>query len=425
MNYKIQKKNSSAVISVDLDSNDIKSYISEAEKYLANNLKLKGFRQGKVPSDLARKHLDSKQILAQAADMAVRQSLAEILIKEKLEVLEGPKIEVLKNTPDELSFKAFLTVFPEVVLGNYLGLKVKKEKVAVEEKDVDSTLEYIRNSMAKLEKTGQPAKSGDRVEVDFHISENGKIIDGGESHSHPLILGETKLLPGVEQEIVGASEGEKKNFSVKVPDDYQDRRISGKKLDFEIRIGGVHKIVKPEINDEFVKKLGNFKDIGDLKNSICEGIKMEKDQKEKEKIRVDLLNQVVADSKTDVPEILITRQLDKMIADFDADLHRQGMELSLYLAHIKKTQDDLKSQWRGQALKTVMSALVLRELAKKEKIAVSDEEIKEKISEFLSKFASIKQAQDQIDLEALRKNIEQSLTNEKILIFLESKAVIT
>lgn len=422
MNYKIQKKNSSISISIDLNEDDVKGYISEAEKYLANNLKLRGFRPGKAPTGLAKKHLDSKQVFAQATDMAVRQSLVEVLIKEKLEILDGPKIEIIKNTSSELSFKAELIVFPEVILGEYTGLKVKREEVNVGQKEVDSTLEYIRSSMAKLEKTNEPAKIGDRVEVDFHISESGKLIDGGESHNHPLVLGETKLLPGVEKEILGASEGEVKKFSVTAPEDYQDRRISGKKLDFEIKLESVHKIVKPELDNEFLKKLGSFQNVDDLKNSIREGIKTEKEGKEKEKMRIDLLNQVAANSKVEVPEILVNRQLDKMLAEFDADLHRQGMEMSLYLAHIKKTPDDLKNQWRPDALKTVTAILILREFAKKEKITVSEEEVKEKINEILLRYAGIKQAQDQIDLDVLRKNIEQNLINEKVLSFLESKA---
>ena len=425
MNYKLQKNNSHLVILVDLDKKDVQNYLSEAEKYLANSLKLKGFRTGKAPADIAKRHLDANEVLSQATDMAIKQTLIEILIREKIEVLDGPEIKIEKNNSSELSFKANLTVFPEVVLGEYISLIAKKQKIIIEEKEINSTLDYIRNSMAKLERTGQPARIGDRVELDIHISENGQGIDGGESHNHPLILGETKLMPGVEQEILGLSEGENKKFNINVPVDYQDQRVAGKKLDFDIKVEGVHRIIKPELDNDFIKKLGNFNTLEDLKNSIQEGIKIEKEKEEKEKIRISLLNQVIDNSKFDVPEILVNRQLDKMVADFDNNLHQQGMELSLYLAHIKKTLEDLKSQWREQAFKTVKSALILREIAKKEKITVSEEEIKNKMNEFLMKLANIKQAKEQIDLEALRKNIEQSVINEKVFTFLESKAVIT
>lgn len=328
MNYSLKKiKLYELELLVSLDKSDLDSYIKEAQKYLANDLKIKGFRQGKVPFEIAKDKLDKKEVLEIAFDIAFKQSFSDVLVREKFELINSGKFEVKENSVEKMVYSVLLTIFPEFRLGDYKNIKIDKKNISVSPEEIDKTIEFIRSS--------------------------------------------------------------RKN-------------------------GGV----KPELNDDFVKSLGNFESLEQLKDSINDGLKKEKEIKESQRIQSLILDKIAENTKTEIPPILIDRQLDQMMLDLDSDLHGQGMELSLFLAKIKKTSDELRNDWKPKAETLVKKALILKEIAKKENIRVQANEVKEKISQFVQNFGTIKN----IDLPKISNQIEQILLNQKVLAFLEKEA---
>lgn len=318
-------------LTVTLDKADLDYYLIEAKKYLSNDLKIKGFRQGKVPPQIAKDKLDKKEVLETAFDFAFKQSFADILTREKLDLIDTRNFEVKENSVEKMVYSVLLTIFPEFKLTDYNKIRIQKKGASVSEEEVSKTLEFIRNS----------------------------------------------------------------------------RKVNG---------------VIPELNDGFASGLGHFQSLDELKRSIRDGLKHEKEVKESQRVQALILDKVANDTKIEVPPILINRQLDQMTLDLDADLHRQGLEFGLFLAKIKKTQDELRKEWESKAGVLVKKALILKEIAKKENIKIEPEEVKEKVSQFLENFATIDEVKDKIDLPKLTNQIEQVLLNQKVLAFLEKEA---
>lgn len=332
MKHSLKKNKSYELkLSVTLDKNDLDYYINEARKHLANDLKVKGFRKGKAPLGIAGDKLDKKEVLETAFNFAFKQSFADILMKEKIDLINAGSLEVRENSAEKLVYSILLTVFPEFRIADYKSIPVKKRDVFVSEEEVAKTLESIRNSR----------KDGDVV---------------------------------------------------------------------------------PELNDDFAKSLGRFGNLGELKDSISNGLKKEKEIKESQRVQNFVLDKIAEGTKVEVPPVLTDRQLDGMFLDFDADLHRRGLELGLFLAKIKKTRAELRNEWRPKAEILVKKTLILKEIAKKENIKIEPEEVKEKVNQFLQNFTTVQEAPKNIDLPKLADQIQQILLNQKVLAFLEKEA---
>ena len=332
MDYNLKKNKAyELVLTVDLDKTDLDRYLNEARKRLANDLKFDGFRQGKAPLEIAKDKLEPDRVLETAFNLAFRQSFAEVLSKEKMEVIETGDFKVKENSPERLVYSVSLTVFPEFKIKDYRNIKVDKKEVSVSEGEVDAVLESIKRS----------------------------------------------------------------------------RTANG---------------AAPELNDEFAKTLGRFDNVADLKKSVSEGLREEKEMRESQRVQSVVLDKIAEGAKVEPPPVLVVRQLDQMMLDLDSDLRRQGMEMSLFLAKIKKSSDRLKEEWKPKAELLVRKALILREIARLEKIDVGDEEVKIKINEFLGNFPDPAEMEKKIDLAKLADQIRQMLLNQKVLVFLEKEA---
>jgi len=307
---------------------------------------------------------------------------------------------------------------------DYKGIKVKKNELKVEKAEIDHSLDYLRKSRAKTITVNRPAEKGNRIEIDFEVRHGGVKIENGTSKNHPLILGEGRFLPGFEKELEGMSAGEEKNFSLKAPKDWPDKRVAEKNLDFKVKMNLVQERQIPELNEEFAKSLGSFTSIDALKESVSAGILEEKEAKEKQRIKIELIEKVAENSKIEVPENLILEELEKMINEFKFSITGFGLDFDKYLQEIKKTIPELKREWKNQAEKRVRMAVCLKAIAEKENIEVSEDEIENKINEELKNYPNTEEVKKNIDLKALRIYTEEVLRNEKVLGLLEKEAKI-
>ncbi|MBI2062329.1 MAG: trigger factor [Candidatus Yanofskybacteria bacterium] len=408
-------------LTVELVKDDLKTYVDRAEFEFGKDLQLDGFRKGKVPKDLLKKNLDAKQVLELALDVAMKDSLAKIIEEEKLDVLNVSNLEVKENTSSKFVYKVILTLFPEIKIQDFSKFKVARRNIKVDQKDIDGTLETIKASRSILHDKEGTIQNGDRVEVDFEARHNGQILEGGISKNHPLIIGGKNFMPGFEDNLLGMKKSEEKSFSLVAPMDYYVKKIAGQKLDFTVRINSVKSVELPKVDDEFAKSLGNFQNIGQLTDSIREGIMEEKKLKEKQRIRLEVIDYILKNSSTKMPEILVNQQLDSMISNLDKDLHANGMELGPYLAQMGKTQDDLRIQWRGEAERQVKTVMILHKIAKDNKISASHEEVDEALSSTVQSMM-MKGDMDKanLNIDGLRDDITNRITNEKVLDFLET-----
>ncbi len=405
---------------VELNRDDLGIYIERTEFELGKDLQLDGFRKGKVPRELLKKNLDAKQVLESALDLAMKDSLSKTIEKEGLDVLNVSNLEIKENTANKFVYKVIVTLFPEIKIQDFSKLKIARRDVKVEQEDIDGTLETIKASRSILHDKEGAIENGDRVEVDFEVRHNGQILEGGISKNHPLIIGGKNFIPGFEDNLLGMKRDEEKSFSLVAPKDYYVKKIAGQKLDFTVKINNVKSVELPKIDDEFVKSLGNFQNLDQLVNSIRGGIMEEKRLKEKQRVRLEIINHIAKNSSMTLPEVLVNQQLDSMVDKLDKDLHTNGMELGLYLAQMGKTQDDLRKEWRGEAEKQVKTVMVLHKIAKDNNISASHEEVDEALSVAVQSMVMKGEVdKTNLDVEGFRDDITGRITNEKALDFLE------
>lgn len=428
MKQNLKKLNSNQVnATVELDREDLQRYINKAEGILASEVEIKGFRRGKAPKDLVKKHLGQERIKSLALEIAIEQSLSDVVRSNSLDVLSTSRLSIEKNDAVQLKYSIVLDLFPKVELADLGKIKVKRKDVSVEEKEINDALEVIKTSRANFLDKGENevAERGDRVEVDFEVKKDGRIIEGGVSKNHPLVIGGRNFIPGFEDQLVGMKKGESKSFSLIAPEDYFYKDVAGKKLDFDVKLSDVKKVVTPEVNDDFARKLGRFADLDELKKSIRDGLIQEKEVKENQKLRLEILDNIIQQSRIEVPGNLLDKQLDIMVSDFDHNLHEKGMELGLYLAKIGKTQEELKKGWIKDAEKQVKISLVLRKLAKDLDIEASQEEIEEMANQVIqSAIASGEAGESDIDPVKIKENVSSRIMSEKALDYIESRCAI-
>jgi len=311
-----------------------------------------------------------------------------------------------------------------VELANYKGITIKKNKSSVEKGEVDKSLDYLQKSRAKIITVKRSAQKGNRVEIDFEVKQGGVKIENGTSRNHPVILGDNRFLPGFENQLEGMSAGDEKEFSLKVPENWPDKRVADKNLDCKVKMNLVQERIIPELNDEFAKSLGNFDSLESLGKNISEGLLEEKELKEKQRMQMELIEKIANASKIEVPPALIDEELERMVAEFKFSISSFGLDFETYLKEIKKTIDELKKEWRKQAENRVRIAVCLKAIAAKENIEVSDEEIEKKINEELKNYPDIDEAKKDIDLKTLKEYTKEVLRNEKVLGLLIKEAKI-
>lgn len=425
MNSSLKKISSNKYeLTVDLGREELSGYVKKAKKAITDEVRVDGFRKGKAPKDLIRKEVGDQYILEQALDIAVQDSLAKTLNEKKLEVLEVSGLNVKENSASKLLYTIQVVTFPEIKLPKISGIKVKTRKIDIEPKEVTDALDFLRTSRAKLAPKEGVVEKGDRVEIDFEVTSDGLPVEDGVSKSHPLIIGDNKFIPGFEEQLVGMKKDENKKFSLNAPTDYFHKSVAGKKLDFSVKVITVQTVDKQNLNDDFAKSLGRFQKLEELEDNIRNGILEEKKMKEKQRLRLEILARIFEKSKINLPREMVDGKVNEMIIGFDNELHTKGMELSFYLAHLGKNENDLRKDWRPEAERQVGYALILRKIAKVNSLAPSKEEIEEEANRVAQTMVVRGQiSPENLNLETLKEAIEGDLTNEKVFRMLEDSCI--
>ena len=409
----------SVEIKVVLDKADLKEAEEKAVNRLVKDVKIEGFRKGKAPLDIAKKNINPNDLASVSLDIAVRTSVPKAFEESKSAPLMIPNVEVTKFVPGEtVEYTAKADILPEVKLGDYKKLGVKKEEVKVAEKDVKEILDNIQNAYAESKVAKKKAAMGDEVVIDFEGSLNGEKFEGGAAKDFKLGLGSHQFIPGFEEGIVGHESGDRFDLELTFPKDYHAEKLAGKKTVFNVLVKQVNEIVKPALDDELAKKCGPFKTIDELKADIKKNLETQNAAKVDEKFKDDLVNKLVEKSKVSAPEIMVKDQLNIIKNDIAANAARKGLSFEDYLKQTGQTEEDWEKMAREIAEKRVKASLCLQILARDEKIEVEDEIVDAKINELREVYKKSKEALKNLKDPNVRQDIKNRLTIEKTLNFL-------
>ncbi|MBP5993569.1 MAG: trigger factor [Candidatus Moranbacteria bacterium] len=419
---------SKAELSITLAWDEWKKEMDHAAEHMAKDVKIPGFRPGKVPRDVLEKRYGKEALLMEAAEHAVSHSYARALEQEKVDAIGQPevKLEAVKEG-ESLAYVITTAVMPEVKLAEWkkavkeanAAHAKKMTALAVEPKEIEDELNRLATMRAKFVTVARPAQLEDSVEVDFEVKQDGVVIEGGKSEKHPLVLGKGVFIPGFEEGIVGMQEGEEKTMTLSFPEDYHATHLAGKPAEFAVKLRLVQERQIPAIDDEFAKSLGSFETLEDFKKTLSEGILEEKKHKGKEEGRTAILDALVGKATIEFPEILVAEELNRMTQEFQSQVEMMGIPFEQYLEHSKKSLDDLRKDWNEQAKKRLSAGIILEKLADEDEVEIDSKEVEEEMNNTLQYYKRVKDAEKNIDLERLYASTRGRLRNEKVFEMLE------
>lgn len=404
-------------LTISLGAEELKAAEQVALTKLAKEVKIEGFRKGKVPLEMVAAQVDPNLLNQETLENALSKSVAEAFLKEKVQAINRPEVDVKKFIPGtELEFTATTEIMPKVELGDYKKLGVKKEAIKVSKKEVKETIERILKNFAEKKKVEREAKNGDEIVIDFLGKKDGVAFDGGKAEKFPLELGSKSFIPGFEEGLIGKKAGDELSLDLEFPKDYHAKDLAGAKVVFEVKIHEVRENVEPEINEEFLSKLGNFKTKEEFEKQIEEDLKTQKQAEADEKFKDELVKKLAEVSKVPVPEILLEDQKRSIEMDMQQNLMYSGLSLEDYLERMGKTREEwLEKDVKEAAEMRVKSGLALAELSKVEKVKSDTKELDARIAQLKEQYGNSKEVQKQLSSDDVRRNLANQILTEKTI----------
>ena len=377
MERKVTKLEHSHVqVDVVVDEKTWKDAQEKAFNKLAENVTIDGFRKGKAPKNLVKSRIDQMKVLDEAINALLPKIYEEILTKDQIRPFARPAVDVTKVSDSELEVKFVLVTAPEVKLGAYKGLEIGKKAVKVTKKDLEDALEGTLKENASLVLKEGEAALGDIVVMDFAGKINGELFEGGSAQNHELELGSHQFIPGFEEQLVGHKAGETVNVNVTFPENYTEE-LKGKPAVFECKIHEVKEKKLPELNDEFVKelKVEGIETVEAFRARKEEDLKKQKELEARREYMSKLIEEIVKGSKIDLADEIVENQVESRKEDMVKRIEQSGLTLEQYLQILGQKEEQFVAQLREQALKETKEYVVLEEIAKVEKVEITDADL--------------------------------------------------
>lgn len=424
MNVKVEKteKNNELKIDFEIEAEKFENAIQTVFNKNAKYFNIPGFRKGKAPFHIVEKQYGVQIFYEDAFNELVPEIYEQALKENNIEAVSKPEIEISQmEKGKDLKFSATVQTKPEVKLGKYKGIEIKKVEYNVSENDIEHELEHMAEHNSRLVTVNdRPVKEQDVVVIDFEGFVDGKPFDGGKAENHELTIGSKTFIPGFEEQIIGMKIDEEKDINVKFPDEYFSKDLAGKDATFKVKLHEIKVKELPKIDDEFAKDISEFDTLSDLKNNIKE--RLEKQNKEREKSETEnaAVDVLCENTEIDIPSGMIETEIDNAVEEVRGRLSYQGMKLEDYLKIINKTMDEFRKEYEEQAKKSVKVRLIIEAISKDADIKVDEKEIEDKIKEMAEKYG--RKEDELLNNENLKKYLEENLKAEKTVDYVVKNA---
>mgnify|MGYP001056167772 FL=1 len=421
---KVENKANEIKLEFTVEAQKFDEAIQDVYKKNAKYFNIPGFRKGKAPFKMVEKTYGIQIFYEDAFNEIAGEVYAKGLEDNKIEAVSKPKIDIIQiEAGKDLIFTAVVQTKPEVTLGKYKGIELKKVEYNVSDEDVNHELEHIAEHNARLVSVEDRAvENGDITIIDFEGFIDGKAFEGGKAENHELEIGSGKFIPGFEEQIIGMKIDEDRDIKVTFPKDYPAKELEGKEAIFKIKLHEIKKKELPEINDEFAKDASEFDTLDEWKKSIREKLEKANTSKAKFETEDNAIEEVCKASKVDIPSGMIETQIDNMEQDISSRLSYQGMKLDQYLQMIGKTKQEFRDEYKEEAEKQVKRNLVLEAIMKDAEIEATKEEVETKIKEMADIYG--KKEEEIKENAQLIKYVEESIKTEKTIQYIVDNAKI-
>lgn len=406
-------------LKITLDASDLAPARSKALARLAKDIKVAGFRKGKVPVEVATKFIPENDLNATTLDLAINMTLIPAFKKAKITPLTTPEINLTKYVPNQSAeYTATVEVLPEIKLANFQKLGIKKPVVKIPATAVSEVLNSLAQSFAERTPVERPAENGDEVVIDFVGKQADVAFPGGTAKNYTLLLGSNSFIPGFEAGIIGKKAGAQFDLKLTFPKDYGVQTLAGQKTIFEITLHQVNAVKPAKLDDTLAQKAGPFKTLAELKADIKKNLEAQEKYQLLEKYKDDLVMALVKKSQIVAPEILIKDQLRFIQDDIKHNADTSKLSVEKYL---EKTGEDPKN-WEQKARQIaenrVKASLALQALAQEQNITIKDDLVNTKITELKDVYQKSPEALKNLENPHVKTDIKNRLIIEKTLDFL-------
>jgi len=409
-------------IEITLFPEEIRNYLEKASEIISFEKNIKGFRPGKAPKEVIEQNFGKEIIWKKASLLASEDYFLKIVKEHQFNLVSTPKIEIPSiEVEKSVFYRAFIEILPKIILPDYkkIAKEVRKEKkeVKIEEEEIEKVLKFLQESRALLKAVNRGAKEGDEVVINFEAKINDMPQKGTKIEKLRIVLGKERIMKGFDKQLINLKRGESKVFSLEKGSDGTQKN----KITFSVKMLEIFERKIPELTDEFARSLGSFSNLDDLKEKLKRNLKIEKEGKERERIRRKIIEAIAKETQVEAPPSLVKKELNNMIDELKISLSQNGVSFEEYLEKSKNTEEKLKKEWQGEAERRIIFHLILQEIGKKEKIEIPEKEVTERANYYLNRYhVPPSQLPDPKELKLYIRNL---LINERVFQLLEGESI--
>ena len=408
---------SSISVRVELPPEKLDSAIAEAVRHLSQRTKIHGFRPGKAPRAVVERVVGSEALLEEAMDHLVQRAYRDALVEHQILPLAQADVKVEQGEEGKpVIFTATVAVRPDVQLGDYRDFKFGPEIENIDEPKVQKVIDELRDqnaSLAPVEDRG--ARNGDYAVIGYTGTRDGVPFEGGSAERMPLILGDERLIPGFEAELVGLKPTESKGFDITFPDDYPDESLRGQKAHFEVEMKELREKILPAEDDDFARSLGAFADLAALRTEIKARLERNALDKARHEFADKIIEYATANATLELPDILVEQEVEIMHDELRGSLARQGIDEESYLKVVEKTEADLHADFRPRAEKRVKVLLVLSKVAEEEGVEIADRDVEAEVARATERYGNDRKTLAYFESERGRSFIRSTLRRSRLV----------
>lgn len=383
------EKNNEKEITITIEGKEWKDAIDKAFEEANKKVKIDGFRPGKAPKDVFYKKYGKESLFLDAADIVLNDAYKKMIDENKdLKIVAQPQVALRSISEEKVEFNFTLTTYPEVKLGKYKKLGVEKESVEVTEEEIKNAIDEMRNRYAENITKDGAIEEGNIAIIDFDGYKDGVAFEGGKAENYSLEVGSHTFIPGFEEQLVGLKAGDEKDIEVTFPEDYHAEDLKGQKAIFKIKVNEVKEVKIPELDKDFFEDLGmeGIDSEESLRKQVTENIEAHKEHHAEDHFIDSLLEKAMEGMNVDVPEAMVTEEVDRMLRQYEENLKMQGITLEQFYQFTNSDEAALKDQMKEEALKRVKERLLLEAIKEQEKIEATEEEVEKEADSLATKY---------------------------------------
>ncbi|MCA9348687.1 trigger factor [Candidatus Saccharibacteria bacterium] len=411
------KTSTSQTLVVSVAKADIELAKDKVIQRLGKEIKVDGFRKGKAPISAIAKQLDQNLLAQEFLNEIVPIVVGKALDSQQLATVVPPSVNVTKFVPfSELELEVVCETLGAIKLADYKKVKKTKPVVSVSQADIDAVTKRIQFDMAEREDVEREAKEGDQVWIDFDgVDSKGNPISGAKGQDYPLALGSNTFIPGFEDNLIGTKAGQETTFKLTFPKDYGVKALQSKQVSFKCLVKKVQAVHVPEISDELAKKIGPYSTAKQLLEDIEKQIKADKIHRAELELESEVMRELADKTEIEIPEGLITDQIERMVNDHQANLSYRGQNYQEWLEQEGLSSESHKQSLRDEAISRLKGGIILSEIAKNENVEVSESDIEAAITDYKQQYAADAKMQAELDKPAARRDIAARLLTDRTL----------